>query len=81
VHHHPRDTGDQRRFTVAHAAGRPARNQFQPFEALAAAGCSGYATRKVHSSAIVFMRVPAAKSSADWVLPCSMTIKGSGCPL
>ena len=48
----------------------PGRNQFQPVEALAVAGCSGYATRKMHSSAIVFMRVPAAKLSADWMLPC-----------
>ncbi len=26
------------------------------------------------------MRVPAAKSSGDWVQPCSMTIRGTGCP-
>ena len=27
-----------------------------------------------------FIRVPAAKSSGDWVQPCSMTTSGAGCP-
>src|SRR4051812_10808092 len=49
-------------------------NQFQHFEEFADFGCPGYATRKPCSSARSFMRVPAAKSSGDWVHPWSITM-------
>jgi hypothetical protein len=59
----------------------PGRNQFQPVEALAVAGCSGYATRKMHSSAIVFTCVCRRRSCQPiGCFRASMTIKGSGCP-
>ena len=45
-----------------HAAGRPAGTNSSPSKHWRLRGCSGYATRKMHSSAIVFMRVPAERS-------------------
>ena len=39
----------------------------------------GIDDEEVCSSASAFIRVPAAKSSGDWVQPCSMTTSGTGC--
>jgi hypothetical protein len=56
------------------------RNQFQQREPFAAAGCSGYTAIHVSSSACAFIRVPAAKSSAFCLQPCSITTIGTGSP-
>jgi hypothetical protein len=40
-------------------------NQFQHFDEFAEADCSGYATKHASWSASSFIRVPAARSSAD----------------
>ncbi len=56
----------------------PGANQFQHRCAFAEAGCEGYATSIPCASANSFIRVPAAKSSGDWVQPCSMRSRGAG---